>query len=175
VCITLSLITHVQNISYFAVQRRFMMYRYVAQNSSNVTALEMRDAWNVTVGYYLKARALDPSNGKLHNQLAVVEELQAGDGLHVCMGACMRFALAVCAVKPLVYGEKNWIRCIGNHRDAVSECLPPSRLGSLAPNSMYVQMRTMLALMRMSERNSVFSTAKPPFHSSLYFAIVCLL
>jgi hypothetical protein len=118
----------------------------VAQVSSNVTAPEVRDAWNVTVSYYLKARALDPLNGKLHNQLAVVEELQAGDGLHVCMGACMRFALAACAVKPLISGEKNWMRCVGNHRDAVSERLPPSRLASLAPSSMCARTLVRLVL-----------------------------
>jgi hypothetical protein len=97
---------------------------------------DVRHAWDLAVNFYLKARSLDLADGKLHNQLAVVEEARQADGLGVCMGACMRFALASTAVKPLAAGEKNWMRCIGNHREALSESLSGRRLEKLSPECM---------------------------------------
>jgi hypothetical protein len=112
-------------------------HRYLAQDgASAATGRDARAAWDLCETYYRKARVLDVDAGKLHNQLAVVEEARQADGLGVCMGACMRFALATTAVKPLPTGEKNWLRCIGNHREALGEHLPARRLEALRPRDM---------------------------------------
>ena len=106
---------------------------------------EARSAWDAALSYYLGARALDVNAGKLHNQLAVVEEQRQGDGLGVCMGACVRFALATAAVKPYATAETNLRRCIGNHRDALAQKLPPPRLAALSPDNMCAAARPLLA------------------------------
>ena len=110
--------------------------RYLAQDAPSTSLGEARISWDAALSYYLKARALDLDSGKLHNQLAVVEETRQADGLGVCMGACMRFALATAAVKPFATATTNLRRCIGNHRDALAQHLPSKRLEALSPDSM---------------------------------------
>ena len=145
--------------------------RYLAQDGHESSASATRAAWDIAIAFYLKARTLDVDSGKLHNQLAVVEESRQADGLGVCMGACMRFALAATAVKPAPSGEKNWLRCIGNHREALGERLPAGKLAALQPQHMCVCWHLWHCVPRTTKLSA--SQAGTPVMESMKTALLC--
>lgn len=110
--------------------------RYLAHDSAAPTSDCSKAAWQRAVQYYSKAHMLQPGSGKPHNQLAVVEELRASDSHAISLGACVHFGLACMAASPLPAANKNWLRSIGHHRDALSKLLPPQRMARMQPTNM---------------------------------------
>lgn len=118
--------------------------RYLAQDSQFSSSAAEQAAWDVPVEFYRKARRLSPQSGKVHNQLAVVEESRKPSAAGVSLAACMRFALATCAEVTMDACESNWRRCIGSHREAFQASLSEHRLAGLRVDDMCVSYQAVL-------------------------------
>ena len=76
--------------------------------------------------------------GHVYNQLGALVELWDGSGSGVCPGACMNFALATTAQTPGRSGSRNWLRCIGMHRNALQSFLKDHNLQKVVASTMCV-------------------------------------